>query len=39
MTKRIGFKENKKCNNCDNIAWFELDDITYCDKCWDERVK
>jgi hypothetical protein len=36
MTRRIGFKENKKCDYCENMAWVECEDKHYCGVCWDK---
>jgi len=32
----LGFNENQKCSECDNLAYFEVDGRCYCGKHFDD---
>jgi len=39
IIRKIGFKENYKCNKCDLMAWYMVDCYTLCQKHFDEYDK
>ena len=32
IVKNIGFKENKKCESCDNLAYYQVGNTYFCSR-------